>query len=241
MSSTRVTDRRLRVRTALGSALALLCLTACGYDRGDRWLSRNAAAPLCDLGSLRCNVSLERCVSSDAGAKWQTVDDCQSRGLICSVSLEACASCEPNQTSCSGQTVLLCDDTGSQQTPQNTCDPSQGEACREGGCVNLCVRASQRRSNVGCEYFAVDLDNAMIDDTLNAAAQQFAVVISNPETDVATDVTIEQDNSAPGTDNAPTEIATATIPPFSLRVFKLGPREVDGSPDGEFNTGTHTE
>ena len=106
--------------------------------------------------------------------------------------------------------------------------------------MNLCVEASERRSNVGCEYFAVDLDNAVIDDTLNAAAQQFAVVISNPQTDVSTDVTIEQDDSAPGAKNAPKSIATASIPPFSLRVFRLGPREVDGSPPGEFNTGTHT-
>ena len=104
----------------------------------------------------------------------------------------------------------------------------------------MCSEASQKRSNVGCEYFAVDLDNAVINDTLNAAAQQFAVVISNPQTDVATDVVIEQDDSAPGAKNAPKSIATASIPPFSLRVFRLGPREVDGSPPGEFNTGTHT-
>src|SRR5262249_37874351 len=44
----------------------------------------------------------------------------------------------------------------------------------------------------------------------------------------------------PGEDNAPYSIASADIPPFSLRVFRLGPREVDGSPDGEFNTGTNT-
>jgi len=135
---------------------------------------------------------------------------------------------------------MQCDTTGSEQSALDTCDPSERKVCREGSCVNLCSVASQRRSNVGCEYFAVDLDNAKINDTLNAAAQQFAVVISNPETDIATEVTIEQDDSEPGQENAPKKIVTATIPPFNLRVFRLGPREVDGSPEGEFDTGTHT-
>ena len=179
-------------------------------------------------------------MNGDQGAHWALADDCTSRGLICSLTLEACTVCEPNRRSCSGQTIMQCDTTGGDQTPLETCDPGEQQVCREGSCANLCGQASQRRSNVGCEYFAVDLDNAKIDDTLNAAAQQFAVVISNPQTDVSTDVTIEQDDSEPGAKNAPKSIVTATIPPFNLRVFRLGPREVDGSPPGEFNTGTHT-
>ncbi|MEO8918297.1 MAG: IgGFc-binding protein [Polyangiaceae bacterium] len=173
-------------------------------------------------------------------AQWQPTADCSSRGLVCSRTLGACSACEPNGNTCSGQTVMRCDSTGAVATPSETCDTKARQVCREGSCVSLCSQASLRRSNVGCEYFAVDLDNAKIDDTLNAAAQQFAVVVSNPQPDVSTDITIEQDDTEPGADNAPTTIATATIPPLSLRVFPLGPREVDGSPAGEFNTGTNT-
>jgi hypothetical protein len=225
---------------AAGVAVASFGLAACGYDSGERWLAAEKVAPICTLGALRCNQVLESCVTSASGATWVTQDDCPSRGLICSTSLNACATCEPNQLSCTGETVMSCDPTGSTETPLNTCDPTANLVCRNGACVNLCVQATQRRSNVGCEYYAVDLDNAKIDDTLNAAAQQYAVVVSNPETDVSTDVTIEQDDTDPGAPNAPTQIASATIPPFSLRVFLLGPREVDGSPPGEFNTGTNT-
>ena len=241
MSFTRAIESLRRAGTVtFWCGLAAVGSVACGYDSGERWLARSASAPLCTLGTSRCNQALEHCVTSDSGPKWQTVDDCPSRGLICSKALAACATCEPNQLSCSGETVMACDETGSVETPQRTCDPAASLVCREGACIDLCVQASERQSNVGCEYYAVDLDNAKINDTLNAAAQQFAVVVSNPETDVFSTVMIEQDDSAPGAKNAPVQIATAMIPPFSLRVFRLGPREVDGSPPGEFNAGTHT-
>lgn len=228
--------------TELVRAAGLACtLAACSYDTGERWVAAESAPPVCDVGTSRCNQVLEHCVASSTGAKWVTADDCPSQGLICSKSLAACAVCEPNAFSCTGETVMVCDATGSQQTAQTTCDPSLHQVCREGACQNLCVQATQRQSNVGCEYYAVDLDNAKIDDTLNAAAQQFAVAISNPQPDVTVEVTIEQDDSTPGSaQNSPTQIASASIPPLSLRVFKLGPREVDGSPPGEFNTGTNT-
>jgi hypothetical protein len=135
---------------------------------------------------------------------------------------------------------LRCDSTGDVATFVETCDIDKGIACRDGTCVDLCGRAGIEKSNVGCEYWAVDLDNAMIDPTSNAAAQQFAVVISNPNRDVPVSIRIAQDDGIPGDVPAPYEIAAAVIAPLNLAVFKLGPREVDGSPDGEYNTGTHT-
>ena len=220
--------------------LPLLGVFACGYDRGDRYLAKPAVEPLCKVDELRCNGGLEQCAMTSTGLKWQVMDDCPGRGLICSLSLMKCATCEPSQGACMGQTTELCDATGETLMPLGTCDPSLFQVCREGACVSPCSVASQLRSNIGCEYFAVDLDNAKIDDTLNAAAQQFAVVVSNPQPDVPVDVTIEQDDTAVGAKNAPHVIARATISSMNLQVFKLGPREVDGSPEGEFNTGTHT-
>ena len=198
MSSLPAIEPRRPLRWASPSIFSALLLSACGYDSGSRWLTQGTSTPICTLDQLRCAPELERCVDGAQGAHWALSDDCSSRGLICSNTLEACVVCEPNRQSCSGQTIMQCDATGSQQSPLDTCDPSAQKVCREGSCVNLCSVASQRRSNVGCEYFAVDLDNAKINDTLNAAAQQFAVVISNPETDVAAEVTIEQDDSEPG-------------------------------------------
>jgi hypothetical protein len=229
-------------RLILESLVIAACATAlasCGFDSGDRWLAERRD-PLCQEGTIRCGVDLERCESTPVGPSWVTIEPCEERGLVCSPTLLACTPCVPGKTRCDGQTVLRCDDEGQSYEYEDECDTSIGEACRDLGCVQLCYAAADRRSNVGCEYWAVDLDNARIDDTLNAAAQQFAVVVSNPQEDVSARVVIEQDDTKPGEKNAPYAIATEVIPPFSLRVFKLGPREVDGSPRGKFDAGTHT-
>ena len=74
----------------------------------------------------------------------------------------------------------------------------------------------------------------------NAAAQQYAVVVSNAEPDLVATVTVDEDVAAVGTPQQVRAVATARIGPRSLEVFKLGPKEVDGSAPGTFNTGTHT-
>jgi hypothetical protein len=154
--------------------------------------------------------------------------------------LLACTKCLPNAAYCDGQNTLLCRPDGSGGDATGECDTSKGIACRSGVCTDLCAAAVTQRSNVGCEYWGVDLDNAKISDSSDAAAQQFAIVVSNAQPDVPVDVTIYQDDGEPGDPPAPYIVATATIAPLNLEVFRLGPREVDGSPDGEFNTGTGT-
>ena len=43
--------------------------------------------------------------------------------------------------------------------PMRDCDVAAGEACRGGRCVVLCNDDSVLRTNIGCEYYGVDLDN----------------------------------------------------------------------------------
>jgi len=235
--------RRTRhlARNALSLGSTLFLLLSCGFDRADRWLvAEEHAAPLCKVGEMRCTTGVERCSKSGDGLAWTVVNDCAASGLVCVPDRWECKTCLPNARRCDGQDTLLCDGEGNHETKLETCDTTQGTACRAGQCVNLCSKAKQERSNVGCEYWAVDLDNANVGAGLNAAAQQYSVVVSNPQPDVFADVVVERDDSAPGQPNQPLGVATAKIPPLSLRVFQLGPREVDGSPPGEFNTGTHT-
>lgn len=226
-------------RIVLASLLTVVALS-CGFDKSDRWESRpdGASERVCSPGRLRCAKTLERCRGD--GLAWEVEDDCASRGLVCAPSLSRCAECEPSLRGCDGQTVRACSKEGTFGESVETCDIDGGFACRLGACLHLCGDARSNKSNVGCEYWPVDLDNAVIDASNNAAAQQYAVVVSNPQPDLPARVTIEQDDGVVGGEYKTSVIATATIPPMSLRVFPLGPREVDGSPDGEFNTGTGT-
>lgn len=223
-------------------AMSGVGLAGACFDRGDRWLDTETPPPVCTAGAMRCTTAVEECQSNGLNPlAWVVVDDCAAEGKVCVNELFECKHCIPSSTFCDGLDVRSCSDDGDSSEYVSTCDPTVGRACREGECQQLCDEAAAARSNVGCEYWAVDLDNANIDDvTSNAAAQQFAVVVSNPQPDVPVVVHIELDDSLPGEPNTPHEIAQATIAPLNLEVFKLGPREVDGSAEGEFDKGTHT-
>jgi len=150
-----------------------------------------------------------------------------------------CTACHPGGLMCDGQTVVSCQEDGETTEPVATCDASANEVCYLGNCVNACAQASAHRSYVGCEYWPVDLDNAVISSVFNAAAQQFAVVISNPSDLVAT-VRVERDDAPPGWPPAVVQVMQVTVPPQGLQVIDLPPREVDGSAPGTYDTGTHT-
>ncbi len=226
-----------------GAGLTLLIASlggACQFDETSRWVAPPAPAlATCPVGELRCRTALQRCELDDGEPRWVDLEDCREEGLVCAPSLRACAHCLPEELACGGADVVRCDAEGEEQTVIETCS-GDGIACRGGACVSLCAQAARERSNVGCEYWAVDLDNANIGPDLNAAAQQFAVVVSNPQPDLSALVTVELDESLPGAPSAPEEVARATLPALGLRVFRLGPREVDGSPPGSFDAGTHT-
>jgi hypothetical protein len=216
-------------------------LGACGYDRADRWLSSAPPPPDCEVGTQRCYVGqVQRCVEALGGPTYQVEDDCLAQDLECNPRGFVCTPCLPGAGTCDGLDAYVCDEAGQERVFVETCDPEKLQGCRAGECLNLCNEARRNRSNVGCEYWPVDLDNAMVDDMTNAAAQQFAVVVSNPDPTVTTEVVIEQDDAQPGEEPRLSVVARERIPPFNLRVFKLGPREVDGSAEGTFDTGTHT-
>ncbi len=220
-------------------ALLVLAVVACRFDPAYRDLPAQPPPPACTAGQVTCDgATLEKCKADETG--FDVLDDCGSRGLVCATSLLACANCEPGAGQCTGQVTDRCNAAGTAFEPGAACDPTQGFACRGGVCIELCQQADAEHSNVGCEYWAADLDNAVESASLNAAAQQYAIVVSNAEPDVATAVTIDEDDAPVGQPANLRVVATATIPAGSLEVFKLGPREVDGSPDGEFNTGTGT-
>lgn len=214
--------------------LAALVIAACSFDPAYRDAVEVTIA--CTDGVVECRGALlTRC---ERGTP-KVVDDCGARGFACAPSKLACTPCLPREAVCDGLDVLRCDDEGQKRNKERTCDAAAGIACRRGACTHLCSEAESERSNVGCEYWAVDLDNAVTAQG-NAAAQQFAVVVSNPQPDLFAKITVEEDTAALGEPARPRVVGTAIVRPRNLEVFKLGPKEVDGSPPGRFDEGTHT-
>lgn len=161
--------------------------------------------------------------------------------------------CEPGERFCNAANnveVLVCDETGTGSTPCGSCAaPPTNGVCDQGQCVAIC--REDQKSYLGCEYYAVDLDNAnvpcQIDGNGNllfcdAAGSQFAVVLANPDPTLSAFVNIstgvtggiapEVESCAP--EAAPDEnvVTGVIIPPRGLQVVELPRRDINGTMQG---------
>lgn len=201
-----------------------------------------------DESNVRCELNVHLSCAPIEEFLERVEVDCTPMNMVCSPErtcitctpgMARCKPCEPDDNDCDPNQIEMCDDEGAAWHDTELCDLTAGEACYDGMCEDMCERAKIDRSYVGCEFFAVDLDNAAIDDVNNAAAQQFAVVVANPQ-EVPVEVTVEINDAPFGESIEPRELASVTVPPGSLEIFELPQREVDGSTPGELNDGTHT-
>lgn len=228
-----------RVSTVAGALFATL-LTACdcggGGGRppaGDGGGSRVDSGPCVD-GAISC-VGRERFVCVDGTPVSQEL--CER---ACSPNI-GCTECLPGTLYCSGQEVRRCGDDGTTWEVERECPGF--EACSNGACVDACALAASERSNVGCIYYAVDLDNEYTTPNLPGisstppAQQQFAVVLANPS-DVTVQANVFRSDGQP---NSPAQTLQTTqlIPPQGLIRIDLPAREVDGSTPTVEGPGTH--
>ncbi len=218
-----------RAATALGLALVIPLLLTCANP--------DEYPAVCEADTYRCVGNLAMRCSAD-GAGWQVQADCAAKGQLCTS--RGCLACEPGGLYCQGQELRACNEQGSGYLakPVLTCDGSKGMVCEGSGCSNACELARINRSYMGCEYWPVDLDNAVVESG-NAAAQQFAVALSNPSS-LPAKVTVSRNDAPLGQPASITEVTTRTVAPGALEVILLPSREVDGSPAGEYNTGGGT-
>jgi hypothetical protein len=235
MDGLRLRQPRGRLLRARGAAFIALFAFSCRFDPAYRDFPEPGRV-VCENGQIECRgASLTRC---EDGLP-VVIEDCGARSLACAPGLLKCTPCLPKERTCEGFEVVECDEQGQARGTIETCNADHGEACRIGRCVDLCAEATQRKSNVGCEYWPVDLDNAVTGQG-NAALQQYAVIVSNPQPDLAAKVTIEEDVAQPGQPANIRVIGTASVGVRHLEIFKLGPKEVDGSTPSAPNGGTHT-
>ncbi|PKN44700.1 MAG: hypothetical protein CVU59_11040 [Deltaproteobacteria bacterium HGW-Deltaproteobacteria-17] len=150
-----------------------LILPACDDSGSNKpFNSNNSNNGECTPGTIECEGWTARTCQADH--TW-TEEQCP----VNCVYGEGCVPCSEGERYCQENTVMQCN-ASHELEPVLDC-PEQ-EACLFGQCVNRCHPSMLTTSNVGCEFWAVDLDNEAVVTmmgTNDAAAQQFAVVIAN--------------------------------------------------------------
>ncbi len=200
---------------------------------------------VCTAGEYRCEENLLEVCAND-GESYLPRNDCSQTDQVC-VSDRGCLDCFPNSRRCDGFDIQRCRPDGGGWDFLASCDPEISDVCYGGRCVNACELAEGEHSYEGCEYYPVDLDNAVVADQGAAAAQQFAVVLSNASPILAT-VTVElycdaADAANPALECAedePLVIDRFPLAPGGLKIVDLDPREVDGSSQPQLNDGPGT-
>jgi hypothetical protein len=209
--------------------LASLATVACADLTPDK--------SVCEPNSYQCSGRISLKCTAD-GTGLTVAEDCGKKDLVCTT--QGCLTCGPGSRQCQAEKLVECNSQGTGFLPEpiKVCDISKGDICDSGLCVNACQQARENRSYVGCEYWAADLDNAVVDIGA-AAAQQFALAVSNPSP-LAAEVKITINEAAIGEEPKIKVVTERTVKPQVLEIILLPPREVDGSPPGQFNAGTGT-
>lgn len=146
-------------------------------------------------------------------------------GLVCVPSL-GCAMCSPGSRRCDGAAnVEVCKEDGSGWEVGEACDLDAGNSCSSGQCVSACQVAEDQPSNVGCEFWAVDLDQQ--DGGGNdPASEPWGLALSNVG-DGEANVTIHINEAPVGQPAQLVEALAVTIPAGTLRQVTLPTRELD--------------
>lgn len=232
----------------------LLVSTACSDD--------GLRQPICVPGERLCNPDGSATLCSPDGLAWLPADcpvgttcvtsDCEGdleprcRPIVCGPRCDSATNpvCTERDKRCNptdNVRIEACNETGTDWCCEASCAAPQIDGvCYDARCVAVC--AVGEKSYLGCDYFAVDLDNAFVpcgqDDNGNliycdAAGSQFAVVISNPDTQREV---VYQISNAPVASSSRDEceppehiVAAGVLPPKGIQIIELPRRDLNGT------------
>jgi IgGFc binding protein len=136
-----------------------------------------------------------------------------------------CVLCLPGARQCIGTEVHACSADGTNfDEVVETCDVGQAEVCQDGKCAAACDLAAEQPSNIGCEFWAVDLDQQ--DYSNDPASAPWGLMLSNAGPAQA-DVTIEINTAAPGQSPTPQLVHQVSVPSGDYLPIVLPTRELD--------------
>ncbi|MFO0618778.1 MAG: IgGFc-binding protein [Polyangiaceae bacterium] len=148
---------------------------------------------------------------------------------------KGCVHCFPDAKYCEGNEVHQCLGDGSAGPLIEACDVANGVTCDNGMCLTACQIAETTPSNVGCEFWAVDLDQQ--DGAGNdPASADFGVALSN-KGDSKANVTVQINEAPPGMPPSIKAIKNITVDPKTLVPIILPIRELDcGVKPNDYNS-----
>ncbi|MEZ4398751.1 MAG: IgGFc-binding protein [Kofleriaceae bacterium] len=209
----------MRCLVFLCSAICVLAISACGPSVGNGDDDDTTCQNRCtSFGWEQCHPDGTfdppvRCASNQ----------------VCSEDL-GCSVCAPNIPYCGApDQVWTCNADGSGGTLTTQCP--QGEVCGDGVCTTPCNRALGEPSNVGCDFWAADLDNEAAETLIgvnDAAAQQYAIVVAN-NNDYDVSIQVFKNAGRVGGTLDEQLVLQATAPARSAKQLDLPMREVDGT------------
>lgn len=213
----------------------LLSVAACGSE--DRNFANGAKADASAGEQFGCG-SCEGTKYKECDAKGAFVATRECFPKEC-VTGRGCLTCTPGKDSCVGNEVHKCGDDGEPGALIEKCDAAAGLVCSGGKCKTPCEAAADKPSYLGCEFWAVDLDNEYSPGLLafppnDAAGAPWGVALSNPSETTAI-VTIEKNDGALGAGLDVKSVTTLKVAPSSLEEVQLPTRDVDGTTNGKNN------
>lgn len=126
----------------------------------------------------RCNLN---------GTDWLTTTESCPDDYICKTGACVPVICNPNSIVCSSDYgYRTCNSDGTVLSEETTCEnsPASGtpKKCYSGSCQTECEMAAINKSYMGCEYYAVDLQNANGEYRHRGvnSPYYYAIIISNP-------------------------------------------------------------
>ena len=161
------------------------------------------------------------------GSSYLSCENGQTTTELCPHACTAgkgCTGCSGTGTICVGNAIHKCSGEGVAGEQVKTCDAAAGELCHNGACENGCAIAEAESSNVGCEFYAVDLD--LSDGVSDPAAGPWGVALANAGIAPAS-VVIELNDEPLGAPPVATTIKTFTIQPGALAEYEMPTREID--------------
>ncbi|MBM4373004.1 MAG: IgGFc-binding protein, partial [Deltaproteobacteria bacterium] len=146
-----------------------------------------------------------------------------------------CTLCKPGQRTCKDDDIILiCNEQGTEwQEYQDCAGATSGQICQQGTCVKLCEINIKQNMYMGCDFWAVDLDNAFVPGGrtgfYDAAGSQYSVVVSNPSTKYPATVSISGIEGEVLFDSDDNPFPTTPLQPGQLRIYNLPRRDADGT------------